>query len=119
KQRATCRNSSRTVKSCVMRFSSSDSDPSALIGTARQLLGKPDPTTRGLWPRSAALLARQSLEAALDALWRLRAPGVEECSMHAQLLALPSYLPKGGELAKRVAYAWSGLSRATHHHAYE
>jgi len=34
------------------------------------------------------------------------------------LLCLPSYLGDDA-LAGRVSYAWVGLSRACHHHAYE
>ena len=75
--------------------------------------------TAGIWPRATALLARQALEGALDDLWRLRAPGLEHCSARAQLLCLPSYLPGHEELAERVSYAWSGLSRACHQHPYE
>ncbi len=90
----------------------------ALVKTARGLLSRPDPRTAGIWPRAAALLARQALEAALDELWRLRAPGLEQCSARAQLLCLPEYL-RQGDLATRVSYAWTGLSRACHHHVYE
>ena len=90
----------------------------ALVQTARSLLSRPDPRTAGIWPRAAVLLARQALEAALDELWRRRAPGVEQCSARAQLLCLPEYL-RQGDLAARVSNAWTGLSRACHHHVYE
>lgn len=79
---------------------------------------KPDPYTAGIWPRGTALITRQALETGLDDLWRVRAPGVEQCSMRAQLLCLSEFL-RHGDLAERVAYAWGGLSRACHHHAYE
>jgi hypothetical protein len=72
-----------------------------------------------MWPRAAALLTRQALEAALDVLWRRRAPGLEACSAKAQLICLPSYLHGGHDLAERVSYTWSGLSRACHQHPYE
>ena len=75
--------------------------------------------TAGIWPRATALLARQALESALDDLWLLRAPGVESCSVRAQLLCLPFYLGGDIVLAERVSYAWAGLSRACHHHPYE
>ena len=92
--------------------------PDALLTSARHLLERPDPHTAGIWPRASALLARQAIEAALDDFWKRRAPGVEQCSMRAQMLCLPSYL--GDEdLAERTFYAWGGLSRACHHHAYE
>jgi hypothetical protein len=94
-------------------------DQPALVTVARDLLERADPMTAGIWPRATALLARQALEAALDDLWRLRAPGLEQCSARAQLLCLPAYLPGNEELAERVSYTWAGLSRACHQHAYE
>jgi hypothetical protein len=97
---------------------SSSSDPAAVVTAARGLLRRRDPKTAGIWPRGAALLARQALEEALDAWWRRRAPGLEQCSTRAQLLCLPDYLRRS-DLAEQIAYAWSGLSRACHHHAYE
>ena len=75
--------------------------------------------TAGFWPRATALLTRQALEAALDDLWRRRAPGLELCSARAQLLCLPSYLHGDEELAERVSYTWAALSRACHQHPYE
>ena len=94
-------------------------DQSSLVTVARDLLERADPMTAGIWPRATALLARQALEIALDDLWRLRAPGLEQCSARAQLLCLPFYLSGDHELAARVSYSWSGLSRACHHHPYE
>lgn len=89
-----------------------------VLAFARNLMERTDPATAGLWPRATALLARQALEAALDDLWRVRAPGMEHCPMKAQLLCLPHYL--GDEQhAERVAYAWAGLSRGCHQHPYE
>ncbi len=93
--------------------------PSTLVTAARDLLERADPMTAGIWPRATALLARQALEAALDDLWKLRAPGVELCSARAQLLCLPFYLTGDDQLAERVSYTWAGLSRAVHHHPYE
>ena len=101
-----------------------------VVTAARNLIERTDPATAGLWPRATALLARQALEAALDDFWRVRAPGMEHCSMRAQLLCLPDYLqaPKApslqgsghaDDLAQRVSYAWAGLSRACHQHPYE
>ena len=43
---------------------------------------------------------------------------METTSMRAQLVCLPTYLTTDG-LAGRVAYTWSGLSNACHHHVYE
>lgn len=91
---------------------------SEVVKAARNLMERADPATAGLWPRATALLARQALEAALEDFWRVRAPGMEQCSMRPQLLCLPHYL--GDEaLAERVSYAWAGLSGACHQHPYE
>jgi hypothetical protein len=89
-----------------------------VVTAARHLMERIDPATVGLWPRATALLARQALEGALDDFWRKRSPGVEHCSMKAQLLCLPHYLGDE-ELAERVSYAWAGLSGACHQHPYE
>ena len=96
-------------------------DVRQLIKVARDLVQRPDPATAGIWPRAGALLARQALESALDEFWRQHAPGVERCSMRAQLLCLPSSLQgdKTDGLAERTAYAWIRLSRACHQHVYE
>ena len=94
-------------------------DQAALATVARDLLERADPMTAGIWPRASALLARQALEIALDDLWRLREPGVEQCSARAQLLCLPFYLRGDEDLAEGANYAWAGLSRACHQHAYE
>jgi len=97
-----------------------------VLTAARNLMERTEPATAGLWPRATALLARQALEAALDDLWKVRAPGMEQCSMRAQLLCLPHYLqapkalsPQADDLAQRVSYAWAGLSGACHQHPYE
>jgi hypothetical protein len=90
-----------------------------MVSAARALVERADPMTAGMWPRATALLARQALEAALDELWHVRAPGLEQCSARAQLLCLPFYLHSDEELAERVSYAWAGLSRACHQHPYE
>lgn len=96
-------------------------DVRQLVNVARDLIQRADPATAGIWPRAGALLARQALETALDDYWRRHAPGLERCSMRAQLLCLQSYLrgDDADDLAQRTAYAWIRLSRACHQHAYE
>jgi hypothetical protein len=89
-----------------------------LLATARTLADRPDDDTRGLWPRAAVLLARQSLEVALKTYWSAKAAGVEESSMRAQLLCLGTWV-SNEPLARRAHQAWSALSRASHHHPYE
>ena len=92
--------------------------PKELADAAEQMLVDPGDALFGCWARASALLARQSLERAMDLLWRRRAPIVARCSMASQLLVLPSYL-RDQEAARDASYAWSALSRACHHHAYE
>jgi hypothetical protein len=43
--------------------------PGELLGAARTLIRRPDSATAGVWPRAAAFLARQALEAAMTVLW--------------------------------------------------
>ena len=76
------------------------------------------PDLAGIWPRSAAVLARQALEQGLDDFWGARAPRVREASRRAQLLCLGAYL-HDDEVVSGVRYAWHGLSRACHHQVYE
>lgn len=92
--------------------------PQDLLAAARTLLGRNDPNTAGLWPRAAALLARQALESALDAFWRSRGVALTACSTRAQLLCLRGYL-KDDTVAAQAQQLWSTLSRACHHHPYE
>ena len=89
-----------------------------LVAMARQLLARPDARTAGVWPRAAALLARQALEASLDEFWKAR--NLEFAGMggrRAQLICLREYLAP--EKAGAIAHAWASLSRACHHHPYE
>jgi hypothetical protein len=90
-----------------------------LLAEARRLLEHPNTATAGVWPRTAALLARQALEQALDDLWAVRpqTAGLAESSMRSQLLCLTAYLDE--DVAARAAYLFAALSRACHYHTYE
>jgi hypothetical protein len=89
-----------------------------LLQGADLLLSDPRSSAAGVWPRAAALLARQAIETAMLEFWLVRAPGLEWCTTHAQLLCLPDYL-REREVAESAAHAWSSLSRICHHHPYE
>jgi len=95
-----------------------DSEPRQLLALADGLLSRADPATAGLWPRASALLALGALEASVLRLWQGRAPDLQGCSMRTQLICLRSYLGDA-KLAARTGLAWSALSRACRHHAYE
>ena len=91
--------------------------PAELLAAARDLLKRADPQTAGLWPRAAALLARQALEAGLDEFWRGKGVALDGCSMRTQLICLRGYLDH--DAAGRIDHAWAALSQACHHHAYD
>jgi hypothetical protein len=94
------------------------STPADLLALARQVVERVSPETAGLWPRAAALLARQALEMAVDGYWAARQIPLDSCPTLPQLICLREYLADP-ELAGRLHYAWAGLTRACHHHPYE
>jgi len=90
-----------------------------LLAAARRLVERPDAGTAGVWPRAAALLARQALEQAMAGLWA-GLPGADGLSgrpMRSQLLCLTAYVDQ--DVATRAAYLAAALSRACHYHPYE
>lgn len=91
--------------------------PSELLEGARKLIEEADAETAGLWPRTAAVLARQALESAIEEFWLRTEPAVADCSMRAQLLALDLYADP--DVAAQANHAWSALSGACHHHPYQ
>ena len=93
------------------------SDVDVLLATAEQLLDEVVPSVRGIWPRTVAVVTRAALELSLDGFWRRTQAEVVGAPARTQLLLLASYA--GPEVSSAAAEAWSGLSRASHHHAYE
>jgi len=93
--------------------------PDELLTAARDLMQRPDAVITGIWPRAAALLARQALEAAMADLWAAKPQAAEmpSCTMRSQLLCLTAYLSPGP--ARRAAYLFAALSHACHYHPYE
>ncbi len=93
--------------------------PAELLAAARALLKRTDPKTAGLWPRAAALLARQALEGSLDMFWRSKKLSFDpHTGRRQQFLCLHAYL-EDRELAGLAHNTWATLSDASHHHAYE
>ena len=68
--------------------------PDELLAAAQALMQRPDTLVNGIWPRAAALLARQALEAAMAELWASQPQAAEMSSrsMRSQLLCLTAYL---------------------------
>ncbi len=92
--------------------------PATLLCDARLLCRRPDAGTAGLWPRAAALVARQAIEAALDRYWQARgAPALVDCPMRTQLVCLAEMA--GPDIAGIVAASWASLSGACHVHPYD
>ena len=85
---------------------------------AHAVLGRAAPETAGLWPRASALLACRAVELTVNRLWERRTLDLRGCPMRVQLIFLRTYLGDA-DLAARSGHAWSALSRACHHHAYE
>lgn len=88
------------------------------LDAARRLLDEPTPGLRSSRTSAAALLVRQALEAAVDAVWAERAPAMTAASDRAQQITLAELLDDDG-LGQEVAWAWSRLSHLCHHRAYE
>ena len=93
--------------------------PDELLAAAKDLMQRPDTLITGIWPRAAALLARQALETAMAELWASQPQATEMSShsMRSQLLCLTAYLDPGP--ASRAAYVFAALSHACHYHPYE
>jgi hypothetical protein len=101
-----------------LELRSGEDSPRAALSMARGLLALADPQTAGLWPRASAFLGCRAMEATVQRLWERRALDHRGCPMRIQLIFLRSYLGDA-DLAGRAGHAWSALSRACHHHAYE
>src|SRR5260221_7936736 len=93
--------------------------PEELLAAARRLVERPDAATVGVWPRAAALLARQALELSMEELWAANPQAAElsGSSMRSQMLCLTAYLDQ--DAATRADYLFAALSRACHYHSYE
>ncbi len=95
------------------------SRPGVLLAAARRVVEHPDAGTAGVWPRAAALLARQALEQAMAGLWARRpeANGLSGGTMRSHLLCLTACVDQ--DVAARAAYLSAALSRACHYHPNE
>jgi hypothetical protein len=93
--------------------------PGELLAAARELIARPDAPTAGVWPRTAAFLARQALEDAVNARWAadVDTESMRRASMWSRLTCLPSYLDK--QTAHQVTFAYASLTMACHYHPYE
>jgi hypothetical protein len=93
--------------------------PGELLAEARALILRPDASTAGVWPRTAAFLARQALEEAVNGCWAASAATspMLDASMWSRLACLPAYV--SGAEARQAVFAYAALSSACHYHPYE
>ena len=90
----------------------------AVLDEAQRHLDEFDPATSGTWPHAAAVLIRQSLESTLNGFWAVRASGMLDTSFRDRWQCLPAYMGDRPE-AREADFAWTALSQACHHRAYE
>ena len=90
----------------------------AVLDEAGRQLDEFDPATSGAWPHAAAVLIRQSLESTLNAFWRARATGMLDENWRDRWQCLPAFLGDRPQ-ARGADFAWTTLSNACHHRAYE
>jgi hypothetical protein len=91
-------------------------EPEALLAEAQRLLdGEHD---LDCWPIAAAILLRCALEISVERHLVARSDVTPGATMRSQLLTLVARRNDDG-VATAAAMAWSDLSRAVHHHAYE
>ena len=90
-----------------------------VLDEAERQLDEFDPHTSGAWPHAAAALIRQCLESTLDVFWSTRSPGMlENVTTRDKWVCLPAFLGDRPE-AREADFAWSALSNACHHRAYD
>ena len=93
------------------------SSPTDLVDLAEAVLNGTVPVPGGRATRSAALIARQALEEVVDQNCAQLMPPTRRPSMKSKLVILRQLGPAGIGDAAQVA--WSELSNACHHSAYE
>ena len=93
--------------------------PQELLDSARDLMQRPGASLDGIWPRAAALLGRQALEAAMAELWAAhrQTADLTAATMRSQELCLTAYLAPA--TASRITYLLAALSQACPYHPYE
>jgi hypothetical protein len=100
-----------------MRARSGTTSADAILAHALAILDGTLELPKARSSRAAAVLARQALEDAVQALCREAGANLARASMRSRLLVLRMVL--GDSVADTAEAAWAGLSRACHHHAYE
>ncbi|MDQ3485608.1 MAG: hypothetical protein M3445_09420, partial [Actinomycetota bacterium] len=69
--------------------------------------------------RAACWIARVALESAVDDLLETKQRSAPDASMRSKLTVLQVAFDQNDAVSARAEYAWSRLSQACHHHAFE
>jgi hypothetical protein len=69
--------------------------------------------------RAACWVARVALESAVDDLLETKQRSAPDASMRSKLTVLQVVFDQDDAVSARAEYAWSRLSQACHHHAFE
>ena len=91
--------------------------PAQLVDAASDLLARPGAPVTASYPRAAALLARQALEARVQREWQATEVSLAETNMANQFHALCQL--RNAEIAGMAHETWSALSHACHHHPFD
>lgn len=89
-----------------------------MLSAARVLLDEPVEELAGSWPRGAAVLTRQAIEATVSYYWQRTVPDMQWATSADRWSALPTYLGDDHSIAE-AHYAWSALSEVCHHRGYD
>jgi hypothetical protein len=98
--------------------SDDEATPEVLLQSARVVMTRPDKVWGGVWPRAAALLARQALEDGVDRVWVGPLAGMRWATAAAQMVCLREYLDDR-PLAASAYATWCALSNACHAHPFD
>ena len=91
--------------------------PTDLVGEALGLLSRPGAPVTSVYPRAAALLARQALEARVQREWQKDEVSLAQTNMANQFHALRAL--RDAEIAGTAHQTWAALSHACHHHPFD
>lgn len=91
------------------------SDAEALLYQASSVLAEASAYSN----RAASWIARAALECAIDDLLAARGRSAPEASMRSKLSVLQVAYEHDPEVVIGAEYAWSGLSKACHYHAFQ
>lgn len=69
--------------------------------------------------RAACWIARAALESTVDDLLNAQHNPAPDATMRSKLTVLQVTFGQHNDVPARADYAWNGLSRACHHHAFE